>query len=98
MAVRLSSKQSWLTRMNAVLRETLEKHAVSNHDGSSEEDFNPNFLRRLRQERHELEINMANLQQALDNYIEAADELQPPPVKTRWPKSSRTLIAPKLHT
>ncbi|VDO20608.1 unnamed protein product [Haemonchus placei] len=78
MAVRLSGKQPWLTRMNAMLRGTLKKHAVSNHDGSSEEDFNPHFLRRLRQKRHELEINMANLQQALDNYIEAADELQPP--------------------
>ncbi|XGW07577.1 hypothetical protein V3C99_010609, partial [Haemonchus contortus] len=91
MAVRLSGKQSWLTRMNAVLRGTLEKHAVSNHDGSSEEDFNPNFLRRLRQERHELEINMANLQQALDNYIEAADELHPPPDENQMAKIEQNI-------
>ncbi|VDO44206.1 unnamed protein product [Haemonchus placei] len=37
-------------------------------------------------ERHELEINMANLQQALDNYIEAAGELQPPPDENQMTK------------
>uniref|UniRef100_A0A7I4YDK6 Mediator of RNA polymerase II transcription subunit 8 n=1 Tax=Haemonchus contortus TaxID=6289 RepID=A0A7I4YDK6_HAECO len=93
MAVRLSGEQPWLTRMNAMLRETLEKHAVSNHERSFEEDFNPHFLRRLRQERCELEINMAKLQKALDNHIEAADELQPPPDENQMAKIEQNIAS-----
>ncbi|PIO75437.1 tetratricopeptide repeat protein [Teladorsagia circumcincta] len=92
MAVKLSGKQSWLTRMGTVLDETLKKHALmENPDGDTEDGSSQHRLRRIRQERQELEINMANLQQALDNYIAAADELQPPPDENQLVKIEQNI-------
>ncbi|KAK6009870.1 hypothetical protein OSTOST_25172 [Ostertagia ostertagi] len=92
MAVKLSGKQSWLTRMSTVLAEALERYAsLESLDGDAENESNHYRIRRIHQERQELEIKMANLQQALDHYIEAADELQPPPEGSQMVKIEQNI-------
>ncbi|KAK6019818.1 zinc knuckle [Ostertagia ostertagi] len=78
--------------MSTVLAEALERYAsLESLDGDAENESNHYRIRRIHQERQELEIKMANLQQALDHYIEAADELQPPPEGSQMVKIEQNI-------
>ncbi|KAK5984079.1 hypothetical protein GCK32_011955 [Trichostrongylus colubriformis] len=82
MAVRLSGKQAWLTRMGATLDDALSKCVSLSPDseqGATMAESNQQQLQRIRQEHHELQTKTSNLQKALDGFIEAADMVDQPP-------------------
>ncbi|VDL84744.1 unnamed protein product, partial [Nippostrongylus brasiliensis] len=73
MAMKLSGKQSWLTRSGRVLEEAIEKHASIGKEPSGHQAAE---LQRIREARHDIKFKADQLDKALDNFLNAADEME----------------------